>query len=798
MNPFIPAVLLSLPITVTFAGAIAEETKTFSKQAGFFDVYHDAGAARVLLRVAQFEQPFLMNTSLPYGLGSNDVGLDRGQIGDVRMVEFRRYGKKIMLVQRNTRYVANSADSAERQSVTEAFAESVLWSGDIVAQDADNSVLIDFSSFVTADRHGIASRLDNSKQGSYSVDDKRSAVLLPHCKSFPRNTEFEALLTFGGGNNGNFVEQVAMDSKSLTMRQHISFVKLPEAGFVPRAYHPFSGGIDVGLTDFATPLAQSLDVRFQARCRLQKDSQGKTINPIVFYLDRGTPEPVRSALLDGANWWQTAFAKAGFADGYRVELMPADIDPMDVRYNTIQWVHRATRGWSYGSFIADPRNGEIIKGAVTLGSQRVRQDILIAESLLAPYGKNNEAELKQQAEHMALARLRQLSAHEVGHTLGFAHNFATSRVGNGSVMDYPHPILTVGNNHQLSLQNAYGVGVGEWDDYVVQHAYGVYAPEQESTALQALRRSVQQKGLLYSSDPDARSANSAHPDGLLWDFGANTLDTFDLIMRARQQALNQFSLSVLPPQRQLGEIEARFVPVYLLHRYQTEAVARLLGGASYAYGVACDNITGTQTVAHEKQQQALQRLVKNLQVETLTIPNNVFAVMTPPANSYERNREYFTTQMAPLFDALAAIEAASAQTAQLLFEPARLNRVAWQSLHDPKQLTLANLLQSVFNGTWRHAKSVENQAASATIQLTANWVVLDALLNSLDSGRLHPVVEAEVRAQLQNWRTDLIKMATGSQQHQFREAAKYIDAYFADSKNLKRRSNPVIPPGAPI
>jgi hypothetical protein len=406
--------------------------------------------------------------------------------------------------------------------------------------------------------------------------------------------------------------------------------------------------------------------------------------------------------------------------------------------------------------------------------------------------------LKQQAEQMALARLRQLSAHEVGHTLGFSHNFAASRNGNASVMDYPHPMISFDAKQQLSLNGAYGSGVGEWDDFTVQHAYGLYAPEREAGDLNELRKAMQRKGFLYSSDPDARSANSAHPDGVLWDFGPNSIQTFDLLMRVRAQALKQFSFSVLPPERQHGEIEARFVPIYLLHRYQSEALAHLLGGAQSTYGIGADGVAGTAAVASGIQHQALQRLIKNLQVDTLAIPSSVIALMTPPANGYERNREYFSTQMAPLFDALAAVEAASAQTAQLLFEPARINRIVWQSSNDKRQPSLEQVMTSVFDGSWRLAKRYESDNARALVQMTANWVILDTVFNLLDGGRLHPAVDAIVRAQLLQWRQQLASMSVGPQQHQYREAAKYIEQYLTDPKNTKRRSTPVIPPGAPI
>ncbi len=794
--------LLCAPAWVSAEAAVKDDLANASRLPGFVDVWSDADKGRIVIGIREWRQPFLLVTSLPYGLGSNDVGLDRGQAGNVRMVEFRRVGPRVLLVERNTRFIASSSNAHERASVEQAFAESVLWSGELLAGD-DKIARVDISSLLTSDLHGIADALKASKQGDYAVDDKRSVPLLEDARSFPDNTELESLLTLAGAGEGEFVRSISSNPKALTVRQHLSLVRLPGPGYQPRVYHPGSGAFSQGMMDFSQPLSASLDVRYQPRFRLEKTQPGAAASPvkkpIVFYLDPGTPEPVRSALLEGANWWRVGFEKAGFLDAFRVELLPADADPMDIRYNTILWVHRSTRGWSYGAALSDPRTGEIIKGAVTLGSQRVRQDILIAESLLAPYARPGDDTIAKQAQDMALARLRQLAAHEVGHALGFAHNFAASRNGNGSVMDYPHPMLSVDDEAVLGLHNAYGVGIGVWDEFLVQHAYAQFNPDAELDALAALRRAAREAGLDYVGDGDARAPGSAHPQGLLWDYGVDSVQTFELLLRARALALSGFDTSVLPPERQLGELEARLVPVYLLHRYQAEAVARLLGGASYRSGRIGDTAAGTTPVPARAQHEALQALVALLDAKQLVLPDKVLRLLTPPSAEYQRSAEYFSTQMAPLFDPLSAAGAATALPLQFLLDPKRLNRLAWQHARDPQQPGIADLLGSVFSRTWQRVASKREDAALEAVQNTANWVVLDGLLLTLDGAQLHAQVDAEVRASLrglQQWLID--NRGHGTTRDSRNQAADRIARYLLEPGTVKLRALPVIPPGAPI
>ncbi|HKL89300.1 MAG TPA: zinc-dependent metalloprotease, partial [Salinibacter sp.] len=602
---------------------IAEKTEEMERMDGFVPLYWDAKAGKIWMEVSRFDTPFLYVSSLPVGLGSNPVGLDRGQLGNQRVVRFERTGPKVLLVQPNLDYRATTDNPAEQRAVRQAFASGVVWGFEVAAESDDGeAVLVDATDFVVRDAHGIARRLKETEQGTYTLDQSRSAPYLQNVKAFPDNTELEARLTFTTDEDpGRYVQETAADPYAVTLRVRHSLVELPDtSGYEPRRFDPRSGLLYSAYQDYATPIGQSMDRRLVNRHRLQcaeapgDDGLCPAEDPIVYYLDPGTPEPVRSALLDGARWWKDAFRAAGFEDAYRVEVLPDSADPMDVRYNVIQWVHRRTRGWSYGASVTDPRTGEIIKGHVTLGSRRVRQDYLLAEGLLAPYqgehadgfAPENDPMLK-----MALARIRQLSAHEVGHTIGLAHNFAASVNDRASVMDYPAPLARV-QGDSLSLADAYDTGVEDWDKIAVRYAYAQPdSGETENELLDSVLRDAETQGLLYVTDRDARPAGAAHPKGNLWDNGADMIDALDREMTVRDVALDRFGEAVIKTDEPLALMEEALVPLYLRHRYQVAATAKLVGGMAYEYALRSEaNARLSDRVPAERQRAALDALLQ--------------------------------------------------------------------------------------------------------------------------------------------------------------------------------------------
>jgi hypothetical protein len=435
------------------AASIAEKTKDAQKLAGYFNLYWDAKAGKMWLEIDKWDAEFLYQSSLAAGVGSNDIGLDRGQLGGTRIVRFERSGPKVLLVQENLSFRAVSNDADEKRALHDSFAESVIW-GFTAAGEENGRVLVDATEFYLRDAHGVVTALKRTKQGAYKLDGSRSAIYLANTKNFPLNTEVEATLTFTGDEPGKWVKDVTPDATAITVREHHSFVQLPPGGYKTREYDPRSSFYGVSYMDYATPVSEPIVKRFTARHRLEKKdpaaAMSEPVEPIIYYLDRGAPEPIRTALLEGARWWNQAFEAAGYKNAFRVEMLPEGADMLDLRYNVIQWVHRATRGWSYGVSVVDPRTGEIIKGHVTLGSLRVRQDYLIAEGLLAPYEKGKSVSPTMQ--EMALARLRQLAAHEVGHTLGLMHNYSASTVNRSSVMDYPPPVAKLAANGTIDYR----------------------------------------------------------------------------------------------------------------------------------------------------------------------------------------------------------------------------------------------------------------------------------------------------------------------------------------------------------
>ena len=666
-------------VLLSFGFITAQSVENKKKFTGFFDFYYEPSSDKILLEVDKIDYEFLYVPSLSSGIGSNDIGLDRGQLGRERIVKFIKRGYKLLLIEPNTYYRSSSNNQNEIRSIEQAFAKSILYGFEI--KDHQNDIFtIDFTPFLLEDRHGVAERLRRTGQGNYSVNKSSSAIELSNTKGFPNNIEFESLLTFSGKSEGKWIQSVAPDSNNVTVIQHHSFVKLPDDNYKPRSFDPRSGAISVSYMDYSSPIDEKILKKNIIRHRLEKkfpeNEKSEAIRPIVYYLDPGTPEPIRSALIDGAMWWNEAFESIGFIDAFQVKILPENADPMDCRYNVIQWVHRSTRGWSYGSNVSDPRTGEIIKGHVSLGSLRVRQDYLIAQSLIQnPYLEEN----KKKVLEMSLARIRQLSAHEVGHTLGFAHNFSSSTKQRSSVMDYPHPLIKI-KDDKINLDSAYAVGIGDWDKISVAYSYSEFKENQnEKNELNKILDKSYDDGYRFITDYDARSVGGAHVNAHLWDNSEDVTSGLDEIIKIRQKAIINFSENNISVGSTYSELEDAFVPIYFLHRYQTEAVVKLIGGLDYNYSLVGDGQLVVKTLDHETQLNALKSVLSTLDENFLTIPTEKLKLFPPRAYGFPRTRESFNSQMGVAFDPISAASTSSDMTLSLLLNHERLNRVNLQS-----------------------------------------------------------------------------------------------------------------------
>ncbi|HAW79889.1 MAG TPA: peptidase [Balneola sp.] len=789
----IPAFVISLFSEATAqTPTIKEKTKDLKVTEGYFDYYFDEANDKMWLKVDKLNEEFLHVNFLAAGVGSNDIGLDRSQGGGQRVVYFENRGSKLMLIQPNLDYVAKSDNELEKKSVREAFASSVIHGFKIEAEE-DGSYLIDLTPFLMDDSHTVSGRLRSMGEGSYNLDKNRSALYAEGTFNFPMNTEFEVMLTFAGNPTGRYLRSVAPDANSITVRTHHSFVQLPDDDYEPREFDPRGGFYATSYQDYATPIDEPLVKRFINRHRLQKKNPGaavsEAVEPIVYYLDNGTPEPVRGALLDGAKWWNQAFEAAGYKDAFQVKVLPDDAHPLDIRYNVINWVHRSTRGWSYGGSVTDPRTGEIIKGNVLLGSLRVRQDYMIAQGLLAPFEEGNEDDPRML--EMALARIRQLSAHEIGHTLGIFHNFAASVNGRESVMDYPHPKVDI-KNGELDLSDAYDVGIGDWDIVTIKFGYQDFPSGiNEKEALNKILEEQHLDGLKYISDSDARPQGGAHPYAHLWEYGNDPATQLSHILEVRKIALDNFGEANIRKGTSMSELEDVLVPIYLFHRYQLEGTVKLIGGLDYYYKLRGDNQPNPKIVDAKTQRQALQEMLGAIDPKVLAIPENLLDLIPTRPAGISSSRELFRGNTGPSLDALGIAETAADLPVSLILNPQRANRLVEYGAR-ANNLTLQETIEELLESSLKKKKE---RGYLGSIQDVVNAVVTKNLIELHASGQSNPLTKAIVASELVKLSEMLSERSNDAMAL---HAAMMIDSYLDDPSEFESPRSLPAPPGSPI
>jgi uncharacterized protein DUF4953/uncharacterized protein DUF5117 len=807
--------------------SISARTAGLQKLDGYVPLYWDAAGGKLLMEISRFNTEFLYQISLTTGVGSNPLGLDRGQLGRSHVVRFEEIGPRVLLTELNYRYRAISTDPAERRAVEESFGQSVLWGFKVEASEGDR-VLVDATAFFLRDAHGVIDRLRQARQGQYRFDESRSAFYLPRTKAFPKNTEVETILTFSSeAEAGPMVRETVPSPEAITVREHHSLVELPDNNYKPRNLDPRVGAFGITFYDFASPLSEPVEKRWISRHRLQKKDPSAAVSepvkPIVYYVDNGAPEPVRSALIEGASWWNAAFEAAGFKNAFQVKVLPADADPMDLRYNMINWVHRSTRGWSYGGSVTDPRTGEIIKGNVTLGSLRDRQDYLIGSGLIPLFAMNGNndgegvCELASSPDPeyladldpatnsvaMALARLRQLSAHETGHTLGLAHNFAASTYGRASVMDYPAPTVEI-KNGKLDLSNAYAVGIGAYDKFAIKFAYSEFAPgANEQAEVERIIEEGVAAGMLFISDADARPAGAAHPLASLWDNGADPIAELRHEMEVRRIGLSQFGLGNIPAGTPLSVLEAKLLPLYLHHRYQLQAAVKSVGGVYYTYAVKTASGVNPgrvqEIVSPARQREALAAVLETIKVDALAIEPRILDLIPPRAFGYEGGTaELFSKQTDPTFDPIAAATIAADLAVSGLLEPHRAARLIEFHSRNNANPDVKEVVDALIGAAWK--LSTPRVAYHAEIARAVQSLAVNRMMELAANPDASPQVRAVATEALRELDAWLKLPASAGINAAHRSATREdIERFLARPDATRKQSAPpTTPPGDPI
>ena len=778
--------------------SIAEKTEGMESIDGFLPLYWDEDRGQLWMEIPELDLEMIHFSGFGAGLGSNDLGLDRGALrGGTQIVKFERVGRRVMMVQPNYRFRALTDNPAEARAVTDAFARSILW-GFTAEAETDGRVLVDLTGFLVRDAVNAGQSM---RPGTYRLDQSRSSIYMEMTDAFPTNTELEVELTFtrqpggGGGGGGGALEgvgSVAASGEAATIRLHHSFVALPDDGYETRAYDPRAGFGSVTFQDYAAPLGAPMTQRFIRRHRLEKRTPSarvsEAVDPIIYYLDPGAPEPMRSALLDGARWWNQAFEAAGYRDAFQVMIRPDSISSLDARYNVINWVHRSTRGWSTGGSVTDPRTGEIIKGVVTLGSLRVRQDYLMAEGLLSPYTEGDET--PPELAEWSLARIRQLAAHEVGHTIGLGHNYYNSGNGRISVMDYPHPLIALNEDGSLDFSEVYDVDIGDWDKVAISYGYREFPPgDDEDAQLASILSVAWGDDIRYMTGQDA----SISPQADLWANGTDMGHELNRMMDVRASALERFGVQAIQSDMPMATIEEALVPLYMHHRYQVEATASAIGGVEYTYAVRGDGLQPFRRVSADMQRGALDALMRTLVPAELTLPESVLNVIPPRPPGFGRHRELFPRYTGSAFDAVTPAVVAAGHTVAMVLEPTRAARLVQQHTFDPSLPSLEEVLEGLFEASMGASSNTEYQAE---VKRAVEGVVL-ARVMWLARNASMPQVRAISSASLRRSHSELLSRGQSEAHAQMLagDIQRFLDR---PGEVVTDRVAPSAPPGSPI
>jgi len=778
--------------------SISARTTGYDKFEGFIPLFLDSRQGKILMELPHDSTRALFVVTQATGLGSNPIGIDRGSDGTAHVVRFDRDGERVLVVFENWAYRSSALDNAAHQrTVREAFPPSTVVSLPIVAVE-NGRLLVDAADLVTRDWNRVTETLASSRQGTYAVARDRSSIYRPYTKAFPQNTEIDVALTFTTtGPPGSIVDRIVPDGHALTLRQHLSLLALPNDEYEPRAWDPRVGYFGIAFNDYAQPIQRPLQVRWIARHRLERvnpaDPNSPIKNPIVYYIDRGIPEPLRTATLEGVRWWEQAFDRAGLRGGFKVELLPEGVDPMDARYNVVQWENRNERGWSVGGAVTDPRTGEMIKGMARLDSHRARTDYNLYAGLMG-------ADAAAADTAFVLARVRQVSAHEVGHTLGLAHNYIASSYERASVMDYPPPRVSLKPNGEIDLSQAYGIGPGPYDVWAIHWGYGIFPPASEGDSLRAIVNDGLKRGYLFLSDADARPEYGSDPRVNLWDDRESALTFLENQMAVRRVAMSRFGERNIRVGDPITLLQERFAPVYFMHRFAISSLTKTIGGMEYANAVRGDQQQATRPISGAQQRAALMLLLEALTPAELAIPDTVVTLLAPGASNVTPPVELFGSRTRPAFDELGAARTLAQMIVDGVLQRDRAARLVQFAAHG-STLTLGTVIDALVGATWR--APMPSSPKLAAVERVAQRSVADRLLLTAADSEASPEVRAMADLKIVELRPSAVawsKQATRSEE----DRAHWLSIATDFGKWIEERKLPNLtralpaPPGDPF
>jgi hypothetical protein len=803
------------------ADTISSRTTGLQKHDGFLPYYWDAKKGELLIELspAALDREFLYFTGLGSGVGSIKVFADRSTTASSAVCRFRQAGPKVLIIAENLSFRAENGSADLKRSVELSFPTSVLAALPVEGEQ-DGALLVNASPLLLRDATDLLSQLhrptqavngvmvrQESKESNWRLDDARSVVDLDASGSFPRNTELEALLTF---TNEGEVDLNQPDRHVLSIREHHSFVALPEAGFEPREADPRVGFFGETFKDFSQPYNQPLTRKFIARWRLQKKDPSAAVSepvkPIVFYLDRAVPEPMRSALKRGALWWNAAFEQAGFKDALHIEDLPEGASPLDARYPTIQWTNRSGRGWSVGMTQADPRTGEIVHAVVQLDSHRMRTVNNYWDATV-PSGTNNEEpsldgfaaidrlDPQISEDQVMLNRLALLTCHELGHVLGLDHNFVASTFDRGSVMDYYAPRVKIRAEGTADLSDAYMQGTGSYDRFAIEWGYSQGTPsatsDREHARLDAIIRKALAHGIVWG--------NYVDPRWNAYDDGTDPVEWLKQVWPVRDALLAHYDSSLQCPGEPASRLASRFPLIYLFHRYALGAAINVIGSAKIPPSLVSDGQEPVSIWPDAQQREALQMVLKALDPTELEIPTSLWKLLAPPEADRE-DPERFISTAGYLFSKEDGARAVADIVAGGLLDPQRLQRLAVISRLSTGSLSptelVAALVKAAFSASVQSATAPKPPAGRPDPLIDAvRSQVADHLMSLAANNDATPEVQAVALEGIYNMQ----KLIHGDPSPSARRLDREINLFLTNpNQNTPKPAPSGAPPGAPV